>query len=149
MRIKFDYNERDFMSFADGADVNDKEIGHMIDRCVAGISDEERLYFEATGNAMVIAVGYGKDRVDEISVYVCKGYKEATAWIDNEGKWEKMDWSKDYEKELEGGNKILGKCPVCEGRGFVSGDFYLDGEDDVNAKTVCKSCGGKGYIEVS
>lgn len=46
-------------------------------------------------------------------------------------------------------------CPVCNGRGQVSGGFYNRGVDcpywetsEVNPES-CRSCGGKGWVEVS
>lgn len=43
-------------------------------------------------------------------------------------------------------------CPICSGRGFVSGGFYSStGNTWVTSTTTpdtCRTCGGKGYIEV-
>jgi hypothetical protein len=46
-------------------------------------------------------------------------------------------------------------CPVCNGVGQVSAGFYNHGGDcplwsssDLNPE-ICRSCGGKGWIEVS
>ena len=43
-------------------------------------------------------------------------------------------------------------CPVCFGRGFVSGGFYSStGNTWVTSTTApeqCRSCQGKGYIEI-
>lgn len=43
-------------------------------------------------------------------------------------------------------------CPVCSGRGFVSGGFYSStGNTWVTSTTTpdtCRTCGGKGYVEV-
>ena len=42
------------------------------------------------------------------------------------------------------------KCPVCEGRGFVSRDFYISqnsyGTTNSTATETCRSCGGKGIV---
>lgn len=42
------------------------------------------------------------------------------------------------------------KCPVCEGRGFVSRDFYISqhsyGTTNSTATETCRTCGGKGIV---
>ncbi len=42
------------------------------------------------------------------------------------------------------------KCPVCEGRGFVSRDFYISqhsyGTSNSTATETCRTCGGKGIV---
>ena len=42
------------------------------------------------------------------------------------------------------------KCPVCEGRGFVSRDFYISqhsyGTTNSTATETCRACGGKGIV---
>jgi predicted methyltransferase len=41
------------------------------------------------------------------------------------------------------------KCPICEGRGFVSGVFYTSVTDEgysADAATQCRTCLGKGII---
>ena len=40
------------------------------------------------------------------------------------------------------------KCPICEGRGFVSSDFYNPGTSTTNSTETCRSCFGKGYIVI-
>lgn len=48
--------------------------------------------------------------------------------------------------------KQVHACPVCMGRGFVSGGFYSSvGQTWVSSTTLpeeCRSCQGKGYIIV-
>lgn len=48
--------------------------------------------------------------------------------------------------------KAVSCCPVCSGRGFVSGGFYSStGNTWVSSTTApdtCRTCNGKGYIEV-
>ena len=47
------------------------------------------------------------------------------------------------------------KCPVCNGNGLVSAGFYNQGGDGFMRTTAttppeqCRSCGGKGWVEVS
>lgn len=42
-------------------------------------------------------------------------------------------------------------CPICGGRGWVRGDFYLSEMEKrmtsaAPDKTMCKSCGGTGLV---
>lgn len=104
MMIKFKYGSKEDFDYNDGVKIQDKEIQRMIDECVSRIeNNEDWATFQGTGDTMVFAFGFSNDNehMDEISVYVCKNYELAEAWINGNGDWEKMDWSKQYEKEEE------------------------------------------------
>lgn len=41
--------------------------------------------------------------------------------------------------------QIVQKCPVCEGRGELPSNFYLEVTTS-SSPVTCRSCSGKGYI---
>ncbi len=69
-------------------------------------------------------------------------YNNETLHIDNNGTLP-YGWFRSKEVRC---------CPVCSGRGFVSGGFYsATGNTWVTSTTApdtCRTCGGKGYVEV-
>lgn len=100
--IKFKYGSKEDFNYNDGVKLFDKDIQRMIDECVSRLeSNEDWATFQGTGNTMVFAFGFSNDgeHMDEISIYVCKNYELAEAWLNDKGDWEKMDWSKNYEEE--------------------------------------------------
>lgn len=102
--IKFKYNSKEDFYKNDGVQLLDKDIQRMIDECVSRLeNDEDWATFQGTGDTMVFAFGFSNDNehMDEISIYVCKNYELAEAWLNDKGDWEKMDWSKNYEEEEE------------------------------------------------
>lgn len=102
--IKFKYGSKADFNYNDGVQLLDKDIQRMIDECVSRLeNNEDWTTFQGTGDTMVFAFGFSNDNehMDEISVYVCKNYELAEAWLNDKGDWEKMDWSKDYEEEEE------------------------------------------------
>jgi len=40
--------------------------------------------------------------------------------------------------------RIPYKCPICDGRGTVTGNFYY--QHTTEASTRCKSCSGNGIV---
>lgn len=39
------------------------------------------------------------------------------------------------------------RCPVCEGRGDVSGDFYYSGQlATYSSRATCRTCNGGGIV---
>ena len=102
--IKFKYGSKEDFNKNDGVQLLDKDIQRMIDECVSQLeNNEDWATFQGTGDTMVFAFGFSNDNehMDEISIYVCKNYELAEAWLDDKGDWEKMDWSKNYEEEEE------------------------------------------------
>lgn len=102
--IKFKYNSKEDFYKNDGVQLLDKDIQRMIDECVSRLeNNEDWATFQGTGDTMVFAFGFSNDNehMDEISIYVCKNYELAEAWLNDKGDWEKMDWSKNYEEEEE------------------------------------------------
>lgn len=102
--IKFKYNSKEDFYKNDGVRLLDKDIQRMIDECVSRLeNNEDWATFQGTGDTMVFAFGFSNDNehMDEISIYVCKNYELAEAWLNDKGDWEKMDWSKNYEEEEE------------------------------------------------
>lgn len=102
--IKFKYNSKEDFYKNDGVQLLDKDIQRMIDECVSRLeNNEDWATFQGTGDTMVFAFGFSNDNehMDEISIYVCKNYELAEAWLNDKGGWEKMDWSKNYEEEEE------------------------------------------------
>lgn len=102
--IKFKYNNKEDFYKNDGVQLLDKDIQRMIDECVNRLeNNEDWATFQGTGDTMVFAFGFSNDNehMDEISIYVCKNYELAEAWLNDKGDWEKMDWSKNYEEEEE------------------------------------------------
>lgn len=102
--IKFKYNSKEDFCKNDGVQLLDKDIQRMIDECVSRLeNNEDWATFQGTGDTMVFAFGFSNDNehMDEISIYVCKNYELAEAWLNDKGDWEKMDWSKNYEEEEE------------------------------------------------
>ena len=94
MNIKFYYNKKDF-SKNDGVKLKDYEIQDMIDDVIKRLDSPGEYSFSATGDTIVIGFRWE----EEISIYVCKNYEHAEAWLDENGNWEKMDWSRNYEEE--------------------------------------------------
>lgn len=102
--IKFKYNSKEDFYKNDGVQLLDKDIQRMIDECVSRLeNNEDWATFQGTGDTMVFAFGFSNDNehMDEISIYVCKNYELAEAWLNDKGDWKKMDWSKNYEEEEE------------------------------------------------
>ena len=102
--IKFKYGSKKDFDLNNGVKLFDKDIQRMIDECVSRLeSNEDWATFQGTGDTMVFAFGFSNDgeHMDEISIYVCKNYELAEAWLNDKGDWEKMDWSKNYEEDEE------------------------------------------------
>lgn len=94
MNIKFYYNKKDF-SKNDGVKLKDYEIQDMIDDVIKRLDSPGEYSFSATRDTIVIGFRWE----EEIHIYVCKNYEHAEAWLDENGNWEKMDWSRNYEEE--------------------------------------------------
>lgn len=64
----------------------------------------------------------------------------------------KYDDSYNYEPEIYNTNREVRCCPVCGGNGIVSNGFYNHtGNTWVTSTTApeqCRSCNGKGYVEI-
>lgn len=93
MNIKFYYNEKDFVK-NDGVKLSKERIQEMIDDVVKRLDKPGEYSFSSTGDTIIIGFRWDK----EVSIYVCKNYEHAEAWVEN-GNWVKMDWSRDYEEE--------------------------------------------------
>lgn len=86
-------------------------------------------------------------------------YKEdviAKAWLDDECEVVSL---LDIEemKPVSIVSGVLHICPVCQGKGFLPGNFYeLPGQSVsyagymnlVSSSVVCRSCLGKGFLEL-
>ncbi len=92
--LKFYYKSKDFDK-NDGVKLSDENIQEMINSVTKGIKKQGDYYYSATGDTIVI----GFRHKDEIDIYVCKNYELAKAILDEDGNWEKIDWSRDYEEE--------------------------------------------------
>ena len=102
--IKFKYGSKEDFDKNDGVQLSDKDIQRIIDECISRLeNNEDWATFQGTGDTMVFAFGFSNDNehMDEISIYVCKNYEFAEAWLDDKGDWKKMDWSENYEEEEE------------------------------------------------
>ena len=64
----------------------------------------------------------------------------------------KYDDSYNYEPKIYNANREVRCCPVCGGNGIVSNGFYNHtGNTWVTSTTApeqCRSCNGKGYVEI-
>lgn len=64
----------------------------------------------------------------------------------------KYDDSYNYEPKIYNTNREVRCCPVCGGNGIVSNGFYNHtGNTWVTSTTApeqCRSCNGKGYVEI-
>ena len=116
--------------------------------------DDTNFSLRASGNTIVIGIRWES----AINIYVCKKYQEAEAWLDESGKWEKLDNNDDdisdetpiYSYGLNNVGSIC-RCPVCNGKGFVDDGFYLGTGSSwisTGGTQVCRSCCGKGYVQI-
>lgn len=110
--IRFIYgNKKDFNDMKRAKRLSDEDIQHMVDDVTNVLldkirrNDDDNWTYLATGDTMVIGFVFDEDydkQYDTIEIFVCKNYEEATGWYNGEIKYEnfeKMDWSKEYEKE--------------------------------------------------
>lgn len=110
--IRFIYgNKKDFNDMKRAKRLSDEDIQHMVDDVTNVLldkirrNDDDNWTYLATGDTMVVGFVFDEDydkQYDTIEIFVCKNYEEATGWYNGEIKYEnfeKMDWSKDYEKE--------------------------------------------------
>lgn len=102
--IKFYYNEKDFTK-NDGVKLSDERIQDMIDEVIKGLAEPGDYSFSATGDTIVIGFRWE----EEMSIFICKNYEHAEAWVNENGDWEKMDWSIDYEEEERNDYRKLSK----------------------------------------
>ncbi len=123
------YYDKDFYSFENGYRLEDNEVQKMVDDVTKRCEESYRKdicdsYFIATGDTIV----FGYVWEDEISIFVCRGYKEATA-IENEyGDLKKVDYGYDYEEEeREAERATLENCDKNE---LI--DMILDLKESVN-----------------
>lgn len=110
--IRFIYgNKKDFNDMKRAKRLSDEDIQHMVDDVTNVLldkirrNDDDNWTYLATGDTMVIGFVFDEDydkQYDTIEIFVCKNYEEAAGWYNGEIRYEnfeKMDWSKDYEKE--------------------------------------------------
>lgn len=114
--LKFYYGyAEDFRDCKDAVKLDDKEVQNLIDEVVEDLSiiikenRENNSTFRGTGDTMVFGFAFdenGDGELDSMDIFVCRDYEEAEGWFNDEGFFEKMDWTKDYEaEELESKTK--------------------------------------------
>ena len=104
---------------------------------------------------------YEQENVD----YGNEDYEDLFDWINTDSLDEKVkvtnyvysvslkyDDSYNYEPKIYNTNREVRCCPVCGGNGIVSNGFYNHtGNTWVTSTTAseqCRSCNGKGYVEI-
>lgn len=60
----------------------------------------------------------------------------------------KYDDFYNYEPKIYNTNREVRCCPVCGGNGMVSNGFYNTWVTSTTAPEQCRSCNGKGYVEI-
>lgn len=60
----------------------------------------------------------------------------------------KYDDFYNYESKIYNTNREVRCCPVCGGNGIVSNGFYNTWVTSTTAPEQCRSCNGKGYVEI-
>lgn len=87
-------------------------------------------------------------------------YKEdviAKAWLDNECEVVSL-YEIEEMRPVAIVSGVLHICPVCQGKGFLPGNFYeLPGKSVsyagymnlASSSVVCRSCLGKGFLEIN
>lgn len=60
----------------------------------------------------------------------------------------KYDDFYNYEPKIYNTNREVRCCPVCGGNGIVSNGFYNTWVTSTTAPEQCRSCNGKGYVEI-
>lgn len=109
MSKRFIYgSESDFTNTKNAVKLKNEDIQEMIDDVTKRLNEiiknnsENNSTFQGTGDTMVFGFAFDgddDDKLDEMNIFVCRNYEEAQGWFDKNGKFEKMDWSIDYEKE--------------------------------------------------
>lgn len=107
--VNFVYGDNHDFSKNDGVAIADKEIQSLIDEVLDILKNNNEPYaFVGTGDTLVFGFLLNDGRLshDSLELFVCKNYEVAEAWKNHDDKWEKMDWTIDYEyeerkKELE------------------------------------------------
>ena len=107
--IKFYYGyDQDFRNCEDAVRLSNDEVQKLIDEVVKDLEDiirsnsENNSTFRGTGDTMVFGFSFDEDRdgkLDSMNIFVCRNYEEAEGWTNENGFFEKMDWTKDYESE--------------------------------------------------
>lgn len=60
----------------------------------------------------------------------------------------KYDDFYNYESKIYNTNREVRCCPVCGGNGIVYNGFYNTWVTSTTAPEQCRSCNGKGYVEI-
>ena len=107
--IKFYYGyDQDFRNCKDAVRLSNKEVQNLVDEVVEDLQDimknntENNSTFRGTGDTMVFGFSFDEDgdgKLDSMDIFVCRNYEEAEGWLNEDGYFEKMDWTKDYEAE--------------------------------------------------
>ena len=102
-KIKYYYTDsRDFEGCTDAVKLTNDEIQEMVDKTVDDLlnlikkNGEDILTFRSTGDTMVwgfVEDNNGGGKLNELHVFVCRGYEEACGWYNNDGTFEKMEWN--------------------------------------------------------
>lgn len=109
MGIRFYYgNNKDFRDNKDAVKLSNSRVQELVDEVTNRLMEiikrngENNSTFCGTGDTMVFGFAFDEDgdgELDSIDIYVCKNYEEAEGWFNENGFFEKMDWSIDYEME--------------------------------------------------
>ena len=107
--IKFYYGyDQDFRNCKDAVRLSNKEVQNLVDEVVKDLQNimrnntENNSTFRGTGDTMVFGVSFDEDgdgKLDSMDIFVCRNYEEAEGWLNEDGYFEKIDWTKDYEVE--------------------------------------------------
>lgn len=170
IRIKF--KSDNFTGTQDAVHVSDEEVQSMIDDVINKLInslDKNDYHFCATGDTFVIGIKYG-DKSTNIDLIVTQDYGYATMWKEGD-EWFCQHWGTalyklednnanikcdiyypNYDFKSMNNSHTIHRCPVCCGKGVVPNGFYRSVGDTIISSTtapeICRSCGGKGYIEV-
>lgn len=109
--MKFIYgNKEDFIDTHDAVRLSVSETQKLIDEVTEDMMEiigqsviniEVAYSFRETGDTMVFGLAFDEDRdniYDEFSIYVCKDYDEAMAYLDENNDLRKIDWTFEERK---------------------------------------------------
>ena len=107
--LKFYYGyDQDFRNCKDAVRLSNKEVQNLVDEVVKDLQNimrnntENNSTFRGTGETMVFGFSFDEDgdgKLDSMDIFVCRNYEEAEGWLNEDGHYEKIDWTKDYEAE--------------------------------------------------